>query len=199
MMRNEVYATNTDFIGRLNAIGCPYDFVSTELHLGESDPYSYEFLEFMCDELIEVGKKLYLWEFWIISENADGYPEDFFNGVGQYRLPPDGKAGMNRENQSIILGQFLDYVAATPEIIGFQCDAQSKDGEDVPGRWAPVPVDYGYESDDGILKPAFYTHADWINSTLYCQAIDVNDNNSFTFTAIPGCMKYITTMKQAGS
>lgn len=183
---NRMLATNTDFIGRLNEIDCPYDFVSTEAHLGESDPYSMEFLEFLCEELISVGKKVYFWEFWIVSGSVENYPEHHFDWVGQYLLPPEGKSGINEEAQSNILAQFLDYIAANPDIVGFQCDAQSKDGEYTPGRMVPVPVDYGYEREDGALKPAHYTHLNWLDSLRFSRTIDISVGDSFSFEALPG-------------
>lgn len=186
MINSGTYVTNVEFIRRLADRGCPFDFVATEIHLGETDPYSFEFLEWYCNELIKAGGKLYLWEFWVISEDVSDYPEGHFDGIGRYLLPPEGAAGINRENQAAITGRFLDYVAATPAMLGFQCDGQSPDGVLIPGRMVPVPSDYGYFTSDGAAKPVFYTHSEWIKNNLFCLTAPYMKSDSMKITALPG-------------
>lgn len=182
---NGEYANNIDFISRLNNLGTPYDFVSTEFHLGETDPYSFDFIRQMCDDLISVGNKLYLWELFVLGRPPLSYPDDWFKGIGKYRLPEGGIEGINETAQNEIFIELFDYVASTPAMLGFHCDAHKPDGGHMPGRAVDAPSDFGYQDEDGNMRPAFFSHQDWLRKIYYCGTAEGKEG-SLSFKAVPG-------------
>ncbi|MBN2239709.1 MAG: hypothetical protein JW712_08040, partial [Dehalococcoidales bacterium] len=186
-----VIVTNVDFIKRLSDIGCPFDFVSTEIHPGETDHYSFDFLKWYCDELIKVGKKLYLWEFWLVGTNIDNYPESFFTGPTRHIIPEGGKDEINENAQAEILSEFLDYIASNPDMMGFHSDAELRDGTPIEqyasGR---VPVNFGYWREDHSIKPVYYVHLNWLKSIRYVKKLDIQQED-YSFEAVPGSFQLI--------
>jgi len=182
--------TSLDFVNRLSGIGCPFDFVSTELHPGETDHYSFEFIKWYCDELLSTGKKLYLWEFWLVGKEIYDYPEDWFQQPYMNIIPEGGIEEINEDNQAVILSKFLDYIALNPEMIGFHSDAQIRDGYKLMSRAVDVPVNFGYWREDHSIKPAFYTHLNWLKSVRYVKTIN-NSQDVFSFEALPGAYELI--------
>ena len=177
-LRTGEILSHVGFIERMEALDSPYDIIGIEYQIGSHHSPELEHFEYLFDDLSQFGKRIFIWEYWVMSEEVDPGEDPLF-AMFMYNRP---EGGWTEEYQAGIFEGTFEYIDQNPLIMGMT-QFGWKDGHlNVDNYIFPC----GIMREDGSKKPSYYILEEWYESWFTECDIETDDDGRAQFYGMPG-------------